>query len=666
MSDTTRRANARSHKPIHPVDNTKHDVLVLTSAKDLYRARRHPDKLDEQGDDGRDPQAFVTGLEKVGRDDDGHRKVTRIATSQRSSAGFVLLPIKPEPASGAFSCYLVNSSFFLDASPRELPPVTIDHIEGQRWELAAKRATKLAPAQGRQRGVEVDEATRAPRLQAALRRDEQLGYQIDANQVDFINPWTRVDWVSAEQDPEQDYSSALDSDPDKSQLLLRLVDQGAVYRAPLGLCDDQEAVPLELYAKPGDKLAVWMEAQGAILGTAWDDRDDRNQSGRWLPFVDMSALGRTATARTLLLAFANGSLRKVRLHDLTLTVEELAPRALPEAWRLLRNGAVIAETKLDDGSKALLLNLCSLKGGSTPTQVEMDTKIAGTLDLKWTPGTTLEVAFQADAQQGGVALARERIEGAFQTWLAGANLNVSFWPKDAVVYPTPGAQSDPTSTSFYDILINLDTLPQYVPPTTSDPERYIDFPVSEHGAYALRRRLGAPTMYLGWLPEFVAHAGAPRYVDASEYFASKVFLHFALHEVGHALGLPHLNQAPAFRLSALLPTPPSVDAVHTFLRDNHGVKVSKSFIDEELTRAWRFVDDPRFSEWPDELAVTPAEQRALLRSSIMVAFPVLGVLEELAKRPDGKTVHIDYMAQPSAFDLAWIDKLYPRPPAAQQ
>ena len=693
MTDIERRGE-QSPAPIYRAKDDKHDVLVLTSPHDLYRARRHPDDPAKQVEAGREePRLFVTGLEKVGRDDDGHRKVTRVATTSLSQAAFALLPIKPEPASGAFSCYLVNDAYFSGVEHRDLPEVTIGNIPTDRgidtsfWTLGKKRVTRAetGSVHANLRGnaqVATDSSQSQPsggalpasRFQVALTR-HAASYEVDASVLDLVNTWTRVDWTNALPDKNRDYHAVLDTNPDSWKVLLRLPGKpSTIYRATVGVG------ALEEVAEPG--LLDLMKA-GAVLGTCAFASPPRVE-----PFIDLQALPCDETRGQLLLAFPDGALRLLRIDAADKVASQAVPVAdLPEAWRLLRNGVVIGQTAVDGIGEVLLLNLCSLKGDRNLTELAQGIKIAGTIDFKWTPGQKLHVAFQADVDLKGAQLARRRIEEAFATWLGKVNLSVSFLPDDGTTaFASPGAQAEPASMPPYDILINLDTLPQFVPRTASDPERYIDFPVSELGTYALRRRFGAPTMYLGWLPEFLPAPDAKPFGDAEQYFQSRAFQFFALHEIGHALGLPHLDQAPHFQRSELLSGGPPVEAVRRFLKAYHGVSATNDFIKEELLRRWEFASDERFNEWPTELAdidqpetsaasadvrsvrdkqagtprpLTPLQTKQLeqLESSIMVAFPVLAGLEVLDKEGNGVDP-VRYKDRPSALDFAWIQKLY--------
>ncbi|HEX5655995.1 MAG TPA: hypothetical protein VFX59_02320 [Polyangiales bacterium] len=639
-----RRSLTETESPYDPTKYDKHDVLALTSARDLYRARRHPDDAVTQQRSGLDPRLFVTGLEKVGSDDDGHRKVTRIATSfARTSACFALLPIKPEPSTGAFSCYLVNESFF-DKDAREVPPVNVT-VDQQSWRLKPKRAERASPPF----------LPGGPAIKVALARGDK-GFVIDGALLDFVNTWTRVDWAGALPDEKKNYASVVDENPESLELVVHVPGTGAIVRIKP---NTDEAAPVDERLAQELKLAM---NNGALLGTV-------NDGSREVAFLDLAALKPGEDPWKLLLATPEGGVREFwlkadkKLEDrgfLTLLPE-------PEIWRSLRNGTVIGKNKLRGDEDAILLNVCSLKGDRDLSEFAQASKISGTLDFKWTPGQKLQVAFQAETGLPGLEVARRRIEAAFDAWTAATSLRVTFWPQDAQAFPTPGARGDTAAMPYYDILINLDTLPQFIPATASDPARFVDFPVSEHGTYALRRRLGAPSLFLGWLPDFKPDAATEPFVSSEHYFGSDVFLHFALHEIGHALGLPHLNQAPHARLSklgALVNT----QEVHDFFRQNHGVQIAHTFIVEELLREWPYAEDDRFNEWPAALStiqflkvngIADGTVESVLKDSIMVSFPALAALSRKSPNEPLNPAAIKYRTAPTAVDLAWIKQLYP-------
>src|SRR5688572_19727744 len=158
----------------YPLQAEHHDVLVLKSAHELYRAPCNKLNGEFEAEHGK--------LSKVGPNDEGHRKVVRIAHGESSEVCFALLPIKPEPASAAFSCYLVNSP--TPSVSSELPKVRL-RTPGRTVTISKDAPVKeLAPQPRSDEGCKV----------AFAHSDGDPCYFVDATQLDFVNPWTQADW----------------------------------------------------------------------------------------------------------------------------------------------------------------------------------------------------------------------------------------------------------------------------------------------------------------------------------------------------------------------------------------------------------------------------------------------------------------------------------------
>lgn len=102
----------------HPRDTPHHDVLIINQQGILHRVP--VEKRLGHPNEGR----YLAAPETAHFRESGHRKVFNIAHAHSSSAGpdgqgnnpstasgpaFALLPIKPEPASSNWTCYLINA-----------------------------------------------------------------------------------------------------------------------------------------------------------------------------------------------------------------------------------------------------------------------------------------------------------------------------------------------------------------------------------------------------------------------------------------------------------------------------------------------------------------------------------------------------------------------------
>ncbi len=621
-----RSLGRRGQNEDYPVQAQQHDFLVLTSPKTLYRAVCN-----------KTTGVFESGLERVRRGDDGHRKVINIGHGVHSQVGLALLPIKPEPASGAFSCYLLNAPFFAqgaECAPGDVQ-VTLRASEEVAWTVAAgKQPVQRAPGT----------ASMAPEgaSVALWKTPGQSEYWVDGTRLDFVNTWTDADWSGVASTTEL-FGRATSLDTEHIVLML-----GSKPICVDGVGTDRPE--LKLLSDPS--VCADLVASGAILGAI-----------RAVPFLNLSALV-PGTASRLLLALPNGKVQDLRVDSAKLsalgrefTIEEL--KLHPEVWRLLRNGCVIGKARLDDQDEVLVLNLSSLRGeGESKPRVAGS--ISGTIDFKWTPGQKLRIAFQEQIfPDGSFELAKWEVEKLLRLWQRHANLALDIL--DEALPPFRARDLDDESLPDYDILINLDPLaPFQVPRTRSDPERQIDFPVADIGSYALRRKYGVPTMFLGWPPAFTESASEPVFLTAKEYFTSGAFKHMALHEIGHALGLPHLHQAPA------IPSPfLDFAAVSAHIRAQNHIVVNQEFYEEELNRRWESDAENRFSQWPGEVSgrakVSSQAVQRLASDSIMMGLPVRNVLQGAS--PDATPI---YRTEPQRIDREWIRVLYPFPAAFQR
>jgi hypothetical protein len=104
----------------HPRNSPHHDLLIINPDGVLHRLQ--VEKRQDHPNEGR----YVTAPEAAHYRDAGHRKVFNIARAQAfSDAGsalddppgtrndrgpaFAMLPVKPEPASSNWTCYLINA-----------------------------------------------------------------------------------------------------------------------------------------------------------------------------------------------------------------------------------------------------------------------------------------------------------------------------------------------------------------------------------------------------------------------------------------------------------------------------------------------------------------------------------------------------------------------------
>jgi hypothetical protein len=332
----------------------------------------------------------------------------------------------------------------------------------------------------------------------------------------------------------------------------------------------------------------------------------------------------------------------VVLATLSADSPDVSLRDNPELWRLLRNGCVVGMVQLQGESGPVpLVNLAALGASYEPSTERA--QLTGMWDFKWPRGATIKVRIDkpetegltSDQREASVALARTLA----QQWL-----------------PHVDKQKNPGELTFefveggddYDVLVNLDPLEN-------------NLPVSDLGTYSQRRPLGDPTMYVG-RPLGIKEVENGAALTPAEFFVSDAFKHIVSHEFGHALGLPHLHQHPAWGGAAFKPDVNGF-SLQSAIKERMGISVDAEFISEHLRSAWPG-DARAYSDWPDvshtlqDGKIIPKALVPYADESVMMGMPVRGLLQG-----DGEP-RLNYKVGPRPYDREWLAELYK--PGAQQ
>lgn len=600
------------------IDPDRHDVLVVDEFENLYRFELNENKQ------GFSKALFVKPFVE------GERKVLEVAGPRnrrrrrpdQAVSGFALLPIREEPVSTFFCCYLVHSPFFGGA----LEQVTLhrDSESTFAFELPKARGARglaVKASLPQRTALEVQGAPKegapgadVPRV--ALRIESDGGkYAVDAELLDFVNPWTLANW-----------SAAYNGKPPP--------------KAPLG------RDPWGLLVKREDQCWIVTDGRGQDSGAAKREIPKSGIFGllsRDLAFLDLDRVACAKACSVLLVALPDGNVRRFALplrQDGSVGTK-VPLRQNPAIWRLLRNGCVLGDVQVTSEhgrERGVLFNLSSLKG-SREADVEA---VTGTLDFKWAhPKLTVRFVSPKGAIPGATE-ARQLIQSTFENWLADSGLEVNVLLNERDDLPADVKDSNAEREEKpYDILISLDTLGT-VDQTQSQKLRDVNLPTSELGAYALRRSYGSPTLWLGEPPGIKLKNGA------KSYFESDEFKHFVVHEVGHALGLPHLHQAPQVDEIQQL-TLKEPEEIIKEVQAKYGLTLTTKFLDEEVLRTWAKRENDEFSVWPD--------LRGKIPKSVMFGLPGVSIFKEL-EAPE-------LVDAPTEFDKAWLKQLYPEEPVSQ-
>ncbi len=323
----------------------------------------------------------------------------------------------------------------------------------------------------------------------------------------------------------------------------------------------------------------WTEAE-------WNDHPDL----RVLPLGVKEDL---AVSR-LLLATESGVVLDVRVNELknTASVSPVDLRKNAEVWRLLRNGCVVGHTELNGETETQpLINLASFAKTEQPTTPPVSADAAGTWDFKWPAGKRLKVIVRppgdGSAPSAGAEAAVRLVKELAQSWLVDTNLTLQFVDE---------------SDLDYDILVDMNPLPRTLVGGRTRDDQRISYPLSDLGSYAGRRRLGQATMYIGCAEGLKDEQRVAFNPEADDYFKSSVFKNMVLHEFGHAFGLPHLHQHPAWSQKQIFQSATDIARV---VLSQLGVVMNEDFINEHFLLPWPG-DPTKYSDWPDVTNLEPA------------------------------------------------------------
>lgn len=294
----------------------------------------------------------------------------------------------------------------------------------------------------------------------------------------------------------------------------------------------------------------------------------------------------------------------------------------------------------------------SEKRGESPHK---EVEIAGTWDFKWPLRSKIRIAFQLGpkADVGERAIEdRDYLEGirivtsyidewkhVLQQHEIQLELQVQETHFEAPLgvtnsatdqYRSPFLPEDPIAKP-YDVLISLRDLPiPVVDPLASfgAMTEEIIFPSAELGAYNRRADFGTPSVYLGRFGRFVED-----YPSLSKYLDTRLGKHIVMHELGHVLGLPHIDQSPLLPLRFATELGPKeiwlnrsrnehykpARAIRDVIEQELGVEPSLRLIQAHLIDPWP--GNLSFSDW---LLFNRLEAEAYLQTRVLpsiMAFP---------------------------------------------
>jgi hypothetical protein len=331
-------------------------------------------------------------------------------------------------------------------------------------------------------------------------------------------------------------------------------------------------------------------------------------------------------------------------------------------------------------------------------------EVMGTWDFKWPQGKVIRVAFQEPQERApDLYRAIETIQRTAATWIpsqdGGAKPNISFeWMTNLL---PPGERGDlqgasayntsPSGDAFreydYDVLVSLDPLPRDLyDPLTGEHRERIFLPQSQLGSFARRLDYGVPTIYLGPFAKTES---------LTKHYESKGIAYYVLHEFGHVLGLGHAHQSPrrrqrwkadaekavalhkieqilvvARRISDGMSLPRASAKLDKSLREMlDGATVTQRTVLETFLkrRGVELPTDPvdfvlsqiiapwpgniEFSDWPDKDGPSVMD---IPYFDCMMAFhepPTAEVCDSCEASLQQKA--------PSAYDMAWLEQMYP-------
>lgn len=610
--------------PTEEVSRDQHDVLVL-KAEQLFRA------MITKADDSYQDAGVLLQQGDLGR-----RKVGNIAGRGNSTVDFGLIPIRPEPASEFICCFLTR--------PDRLKPAA----EFAEVAVVTERTNHLAHfpmADSGEIGKPTSFHPSTSQAKQVLEVERGIGLSVGANtqaatlflngpNLHFVNPWTSVDWT----DKHDDRPVPKMWSWNQPELVLRRGGQDFLIS-----CDAKGGVRTQPLQAGEEKELQRLLGLGAALGEVL-----LTGAKGALPFVNLDCFQGGSHGR-LLLALGDGRIVDVNLDKGSHKAVDVLTQ--PELWRLLRNGSVFGTTLLASESEPVMfVNLSSFAGeliDAPPAQEG----IGGTLDFRWPqyaePNQKLRVRL---VQAGPWEEAYPTIESCLHEWLDATSLKFDFAPWN------------PEDPAPYDILINVERLDGKVRKSATH-ELPIKLPMSDLGSYALRQRLGEPTAWLGYPPNLKG------VTDELDYIKSPAFRHIALHELGHALGLPHLHHHP----DGLDPFDDPDEAVRQ-VKDAMGIDIKGEDFRSEYVVKWNI--NRRYSLWPElpKLKETKAASEqdpgnqakkdafdknrrfGEVEDSVMLGLPARQIL----KSGEARNAPPVYSAQLTKFDHDWIQKLYPR------
>lgn len=334
---------------------------------------------------------------------------------------------------------------------------------------------------------------------------------------------------------------------------------------------------------------------------------------------------------------------------------------------------------------------CSSLTRHQKTSFLEDGRVFGTWDFKWPQDTVIDVYFQAmpsrdlkglsgmgvvpstfsfsDEEKNRLSKATNEfgkltrvVENLARRWLAGPGAtSIDFRFHHDEPLPAPAAddsrsvltKDDPIK--HYDVLVSLASLPQARKANTKWKNKQttpIFLPGSELGRYAQRADYGIPTTYLGKREQLD--------LTPSEYFVSKEFWNWCVHEFGHVLGLPHEHQNPKIHAQLKLREAGQiVEALQIALKNTKtgdlNTNITLGEIEEEITTAWPAVRDRQtkavlYSDFRDyEEGAVPDDD-----SSIMLHI----FWKRLLEGANG-TESANFHERPTQSDLEHLRSMYP-------
>lgn len=318
---------------------------------------------------------------------------------------------------------------------------------------------------------------------------------------------------------------------------------------------------------------------------------------------------------------------------------------------------------------ALVANAGATRGRSESSD-GLPKTISGTWDFKWPIGKVIRFAFQAlpndldpNIAVTGKALVQEKLAAWLRAEKYAPNLDYTIIPGE---YPAPFGRTkhgvrwahSVGGSADYDVLISFLPLPVALPATEQHPEAAIGTSASELGRYAERVERGVPTMYLGAWEGF----------DPSTWFARLEGQFAVVHEIGHALGMPHEQQNP---LAYDLPWK-TLDEMKRLLRTRSGLARFmdlEAFITEEIVGRWpgEIVEGPdgkasvRFSDWRTPAAKAPSFDFQSVMAKPSYQCLLQGVHPASECTPDGCSILERALSQllvPTEYDLAHLETMY--------